>query len=102
MLCKADDAMIQILVTVTSGMLQVLGRTSSYCLEAVAVAVVGTVRPVAALETVFEAVVMVVAGWVRPVAALENVMEEMGWQSCPSMHLHCPQHYDALGNEYLD
>jgi len=40
--------------------------------------VAGTVRPVAALETVFEVVVKAVAGWVRPVAALEIVMEEMG------------------------
>ena len=53
-----------------------LGRTSSYWLEAVAVA--GTVRPVAALETVFEAVVKAVAGWVRPVAVLETVVDEMG------------------------
>jgi len=54
----------------------VLGRTSSYWLEAVAVE--GTVRPVAALETVFKAVVKAVAGWVWPVAALETVVEEMG------------------------
>ena len=78
----------------------VLGWTSSYWLEAVAVA--GTVRPVAALETVFEAVVKAVAGWVRPVVALETVVEEIGLQSRPPMHLHRPQHYDALGNEYLD
>ena len=76
-----------------------LGWTSSYWLEAVAVA--GTVRPVAALETVFEVVVKAVAGWVRPGAALETIVEEMGLQSRPPMH-HCPQHYDALGNEYLE
>ena len=78
----------------------VLGRTSSYWLEVVAVA--GMVRPVAAFETVLEAVVKAVAGWVRPVVVLETVVEEMGLQSCPPMHLHHPQHYDALGNEYLD
>ena len=77
-----------------------LGRTSSYWLEVVAVA--GTMRPVVALETVFEAVVKAVAGWVWPVAALETVVEEMGLQSRPPMHLQLPQHYDALGNEYLD
>jgi hypothetical protein len=54
----------------------VLGRSPSYWLEAVVV--VGIVRPVAALETVFEAVVKAMAGWVRPVAALETVLEEMG------------------------
>jgi len=78
----------------------VLGRTSSYWLEAVAVA--GTVWLVAALETMFEAVVKAVAGWVRPVAALETIVEEMGLQSHPPIHLHRPQHYDALGKEYLD
>jgi hypothetical protein len=56
----------------------------------------------AALETVFEVVVKVVVGWVWPVAVLETVMEEMGLQSRPPIHLHHPQHYDALGNEYLD
>ena len=61
-----------------------------------------TVRPVEALETMFEAVVKAVVGWVQPVVALETVVEEMGLQSRPSMHLHHPQHYDALGNEYLD
>jgi hypothetical protein len=65
-------------------------------------AVVGWVWPVVALETVFEVVVKAVAGWVQPVAALETVMEEMRLQSRPPMHLHHPQHYDALGNEYLD
>ena len=65
-------------------------------------AVAGTVRTLAALETVFEAVVKVVAGWVRLVAALETVVEEMGLQSRPPMHLHLPQHYNALGNEELD
>ena len=80
----------------------VLGRTSSYWLEAVAVVVVGTVRPVAVLETVFEAVVKAVARWVVPVAALESVVEEMGLQSRPPMHLHRPQHYDVLGNEELN
>ena len=64
--------------------------------------VVGTVWPMAALEIMFEAVVKAVAGWVWPVAALETVMEEMGLQSRPPMHLQLPQHYDALGNEYLD
>jgi hypothetical protein len=78
----------------------VLGRTSSYWLEAVAV--VGTVRPMAVVDTVFEAVVKVVAGWVQPMAALETVMEAMGLQSCPPMHLHRPQHYEALGNQELD
>jgi hypothetical protein len=78
----------------------VLGRTSSYWLEEVVVA--GTVRSVAALETVFEAVVKAVAGWVWPVAALETVVEDMGLQSRSPMHLQLPQHYDALGNEYLD
>jgi len=69
----------------------VLGQTSFYWLEAVA----GTVRPVVALETVFEVVVKVVA-------ALETIVEEMGLQSCPPMHLHCPQHYDVLGYDELD
>ena len=72
----------------------VLRRTSSYWLEAVAVA--GMVWPVAALETVFKVVVKAVTGWVWPVAALETVMEDMG------LHLHHPHQYDALGNEYLD
>jgi hypothetical protein len=76
----------------------VLGQTSSYWLEAVAVAVAGTVRPMVVLETVFEAVVKTVVGWVRPVVALETVVQEMGLQSCPPMHLHCPQYYDVMGN----
>ena len=54
----------------------VLGRTSSYWLEAVAV--VGTVWPVVALETVFEAVVKAMVGWVRPMVVLETIVEEMG------------------------
>ena len=62
----------------------------------------GTVRPVAALKTMFEVVVKAVAGWVWPVVALEIIVEEMGLQSRPPMHLHRPQHYDALGNEELD
>ena len=62
----------------------------------------GTVRPVVVLETVFEAVAKAVVGWVRPVVALETVVEEMGLQSRPPLHLHRPQHYDALGNEELD
>jgi hypothetical protein len=57
---------------------------------------------VAALKTMFEVVVKAVAGWVWPVVALEIIVEEMGLQSRPPMHLHRPQHYDALGNEELD
>ena len=78
----------------------VLGWTSSYWLEAVAV--VGTMGPMAVLDTVFKAMVKAVAGWVWPMAPLETIVEEMGLQSHPPMHLHHPQHYDALGNEYLD
>jgi hypothetical protein len=64
------------------------------------VVVVGRVWPVVALETVFELVVKEVVGRVWPMAALEIVVEEMGLQSHPPIHLHRPQHYDALGNEY--
>ena len=77
-----------------------LGQTSSYWLEAVAVA--GMVRRLVALETVFEVVAKAVVGRVWLVAMLETVVKEMGLQSCPPMHLHRPQHYDAMGNEELD
>jgi len=80
----------------------VLERTSSYWLEAMAVAVAGTVRPVVALETAFEAVAVAVAGCVWPVAALGTIVEDVGLHSCPLMHLHRPQHYDVLGNKLLD